>query len=145
MSEDTQRLVAALVDGWTVDPGDNREGFLRLKSHLEALGGVRLEFKSRPGISHSLRAAHERQAARPVFTLVDVIDDDQDNRWLSVCFYAEMIDDPEDLGDHVPEGLMGEDAVCFDVDAWDEALLAYIEARMDEAHAHAAGHAAGEA
>lgn len=37
-------------------------------------------------------------------------------------------------GDFLPEGLLAEDALCFDLNAYDEALLAYVESRMDEAH-----------
>ena len=68
--------------------------------------------------------------------MVDVIEDDP--RWLSICFYGEMIADPEEKGDFVPEGLIGEDAVCFDLEQRDEALIRYIETRMDEAYRNAA-------
>jgi hypothetical protein len=69
--------------------------------------------------------------------MVDVIEDDP--RWLSVCFYGEMITDPEEKGDFVPEGLLGEDAVCFDVEERDEKLITYIETRLDEACQSASG------
>ena len=68
--------------------------------------------------------------------MVDVIEDDP--RWLSICFYGEMIDDQEEKGDFVPEGLLGEDAVCFDLERRDEKLIRYIEARIDEACRNAA-------
>ena len=45
--------------------------------------------------------------------MVDIIDDDPADRWLSVCFYDELVDDPKGLGDEVPGGLLGEDAKCF--------------------------------
>jgi hypothetical protein len=64
--------------------------------------------------------------------MVDVIEDNP--RWLSVCFYDEMITDPEEKGDFVPEGLLGEDAVCFDIEELDEELIRYIEIRLDEAY-----------
>lgn len=69
--------------------------------------------------------------------MVDVIDDDPANRWLSVCFYGEMISDPDENGDFVPEGLLGEDALCFDIDAWEDDLLVYVEKRLDEAYSAA--------
>jgi hypothetical protein len=74
---------------------------------------------------------HVNQKSRELFVMVDVIDDSP--RWLSICFYGEMIADPEEKGDFVPEGLLGEDAVCFDLEEHDGALMRYIEARMDEA------------
>jgi hypothetical protein len=49
-----------------------------------------------------------------------------------------MITDQEEKGDFVPGGLLGEDAVCFDLERRDEALIRYIETRMDEACRNAA-------
>jgi len=69
--------------------------------------------------------------------MVDVIE--VDPRWLSVCFYGEMITDPEEAGDYVPEGLLGEDAVCFDIETHDADRLAYVTARIDEAYRAATG------
>jgi hypothetical protein len=37
----------------------------------------------------------------------------------------------------VPEGLLGEDAVCFDLEEFDEAAIKYVEARLDEAYTSA--------
>lgn len=65
--------------------------------------------------------------------MVDVIDDDPADRWLSVCFYKELVDDPEQLGDEVPGGLLGEDARCFDLSQPDEDMVRYIEQRLSEA------------
>ncbi|MDL2328180.1 hypothetical protein LJC71_00305 [Desulfosarcina sp. OttesenSCG-928-A07] len=94
-------------------------------------GDVTLDFKERPGVSYSLRARHINQKNRTLFVLVDVIDDDPDNRWLSVCFYEDMITDPESRGDLVPGGLLGEDGYCFDMD--DPGSASYIEARIRQA------------
>jgi len=66
--------------------------------------------------------------------MVDVIDDDPTDRWISVCFYGAMITDPEEKGNFVPEGLLGEDAHCFDIEEPNEKDLAYVEARLDEAY-----------
>ena len=44
-----------------------------------------------------------------------------------------MIKDPGEKGDFVPEGLLGEDAICFDIEERDEELIRYIEIRLDEA------------
>jgi len=49
-----------------------------------------------------------------------------------------MIADPEEKADFVPEGLLGEDAMCFDLAEWDDDFIQYIEARMDEACQNAA-------
>jgi hypothetical protein len=44
-----------------------------------------------------------------------------------------MIKDPGEKGAFVPEGLLGEDAVCFDIEERNEELIRYIEFRLDEA------------
>ena len=65
---------------------------------------------------------------------VDILDAKKD-------FFKALrgITDPEEKGDFVPEGLLGEDAVCFDIEEWDEELIRYIEVRLDEACRNASG------
>jgi len=65
------------------------------------------------------------------------VDDDPENRWLSVCFYADTVTDPESLGNLVPEGIMGENGYCFDVFEEDSSLFEYLEERIREACKHA--------
>ncbi len=125
------------IEAWTDTAEENKKAFVRLKSYLEGKADSRLEFLPRPGVTYSLRAAHDNQKDRSLFVMVDVIEDQP--RWLSVCFYGDMVTDPEERGDFVPEGLLGEDAVCLDIDAYDEINLTYIEARIDEAHAASSG------
>ncbi len=102
--------------GWSEDENEVKPLFQSLYSFLRSLDGVELEYKSRPGVSHSLRALYPERADRPLFVLVDIIDDAPEARWLSICFYADLVTDPLELGDVVPGGLAGEDARCFDVD-----------------------------
>jgi hypothetical protein len=136
MSESMQAL-NEFVDAWSDTQEKTKAAFVRLKSYLEAKPGVLLDFIPREGVTYSLRAVHENQKNRKLFVMVDVIEDDP--RWLSVCFYGEMIKDPDEKGDYVPEGLLGEDAVCFDIEAFDETDLKYVESRLDEAHESGAG------
>ncbi len=131
MGESMQDL-AAFIDRWTDTDEQNKKAFVRLKTYLEAKADVQLDFIARPGVTYSLRAAHKNQKRRALFVMVDVIEDDP--RWLSVCFYGEMITDAQEKGDYVPGGLLGEDAVCFDVEAYDEGELGYIQTRLDQAH-----------
>lgn len=135
MSDNLKEL-DAFINTWPDSPDQNKQTFIRLKNFLAALPGVIFEFVPRPGLTYSLRAKHENQTAKPLFAMADVIEDDP--RWLSVCFYGELITDPDESGDYVPEGLLGEDAVCFDLEEFDEAAVAYVEARLAEAHASAA-------
>jgi hypothetical protein len=145
MSE-SNRSIDEFLAQWTVDDGGVKDAFLRIKAHLDGLTGTTIEIKDRPGVSWSIRAGHPALAAKPLYAMVDVVDDDPDDRWLSVCFYAAMVADPDELGDFVPAGLLGEDAVCFDVDAEviaddddREKLLAYVCSRLSEAHTAASG------
>ncbi|WP_419655403.1 hypothetical protein Dvar_44870 [Desulfosarcina variabilis str. Montpellier] len=125
-----QELDDFLAD-WEDTEEKNKAVFERLKTFLEKKEGVTLNFNPRPGLTYSLRATHVNQKEKSLFAMVDVIEDTP--RWLSVCFYGAMITDPEENGDFVPEGLLGEDAVCFDIETWEDGLIAYVESRLEEA------------
>ena len=136
MKKETEQELNTFIEEWKETPERNREIFLRFKDYLSKKEDVTLDFQPRPGITYSLRAVHENQKEKELFVMVDVIEDEP--RWLSVCFYAKMITDPEEKGDFVQEGLLGEDAMCFDLEKWDDAFIQYIEARLDEACQNAA-------
>ncbi|MFW5488942.1 MAG: hypothetical protein ACNI3A_11110 [Desulfovibrio sp.] len=109
--------------------------FEKLGNLLAGLDGTALNFVARPGVTYSLRGKHANQTDKELFVMVDVIED-PDERWLSVCFYEAMISDPDEMGEYAPGGLMGEDAVCFDLDPdADEKLVSYVGDRIREAHA----------
>jgi hypothetical protein len=133
MTTEPQDDINAFLNDWGETDTRCKTAFIRLQEHLAGLGGVRFEWHPRPGVTYSLRAAHVGQAKRPLFAMVDVIDDDPSARWLSACFYGELITDPEERGDFVPGGLLGEDAVCFDIDEYDQDLVDYVQARLSEA------------
>lgn len=130
------RELDEFINQWCETPNNIRECFLHLIRHLESKEPVAFEFIPRQGLTYSLRASRPNPQSPALFALIDVIEDDP--RWLSVCFFAEMISDPEEKGDMVPEGLLGSDAHCFDLDEYDEAEVAYMAARLDEAFAGAA-------
>jgi hypothetical protein len=69
--------------------------------------------------------------------MIDVIEDQP--RWLSICFFSDMVHDPEEKGAFVPGGLLGEDALCFDLETYSEEEIRYVEARIGEAYCAAAG------
>ncbi len=127
----------AFLAAWEDCPA--KAAFGRVRAALESLPGVVVSAKVRPGVSASLRGSHPAQCGRELFVLIDIIDDDPELRWLSVCFYADLVTDPEERGDLVPNGLMGEDARCFDLDGEDDEAVAYVEARVREAGRRAAG------
>ena len=124
--------ISGLLDGWTKDGNGMKKAFTEIAAHLESLGGLVYSFKSRPGISHSLRANVDNSEEK-ILTLLDVIDDDPENRWISICFYAETITDPDEEGDLIPGGLLGEDGYCFDLFENDDSV-SYIKDRITEAH-----------
>ncbi len=127
-----------MLESWETDPHGMKTTFIRLKNNLAKKKNAVLSFNSRPGITYSLRATVKDSDVtdKPLFVMVDIIDDDPANRWLSICFFRDMITDKDEFGDFVPGGLLGEDAHCFDYDNQDEILLSYIEQRIDEAHAY---------
>ena len=132
--------INAFFASWQEDEPGLKKAALACWELLASLPDTSVEFKARPGVSYSLRACHKKQASRPLFALVDIIDDDEEQRWLSVCFYDDLVTDPRKLGDQVPGGLMGEDARCFDLDdpKAPASALNYVLTRLKEAHAAAA-------
>jgi hypothetical protein len=130
MREAAQQI-EAFIESWTETPEQNKKAFVRLKDYLASNPSVSLDFIPREGLTYSLRATHENQKNKPLFVMVDVIEDTP--RWLSVCFYNEQVADPDENGDFVPDGLLGEDALCFDLEEYSEESIRYVEARIDEA------------
>lgn len=122
--------IEAFLTAWQDDSEAAKQGFVRLKNLLTAQDGVNLEFHPRPGLTYSLRATHPHHS-RALLAMIDVIEDQP--RWLSVCFFGDMIEDPEERGAFVPGGLLGEDALCFDLETCTEDELVYVEARIIEA------------
>ena len=135
---DNQAELDQLVENWTDSPSKTRETFIAFLEYLGKKEKVVLSFVARPGITYSLRAKHADQKNKDLYAMVDVIDDDPTERWLSVCFYGDFITDPDENGDFVPEGLLGEDACCFDIDEADDELVAYVRNRLEEAYGNAA-------
>lgn len=125
-------------------PQDQPGLFNTLRTLKQAAGTLEKsswEMVSRPGVSISLRFSLQpvpAGRARPVFHLIDVAEFDG-RLFLSVCFYADEMEDPGELGNLVPNGLFGEDGYCFDVDQDNPEYLDYILDRQIEAHQAAGG------
>lgn len=138
-SEQTAADLQAFLKDWTAQGGGAaRKALQMILTRIDFLGDTDIQFLARPGISHSLRLRRLDQSARPLFLLLDVVGEKSAERWLSVCFYADTVSDPQELGDFVPGGLLGEDGLCFDVDGKDAELLEYVARRVEEAHLVAA-------
>ncbi|MCF8143352.1 MAG: hypothetical protein K9N21_05475 [Deltaproteobacteria bacterium] len=134
--------MAGLLDTWTADPGNVKAAFIQLRDSLSKREKAIFYFKSRAGISHSFRAYVPKggETADRLFVMVDIVDDDPENRWLSVCFYGDMITDPDETGDLVPGGLLGEDGYCFDLYEYDGEMISYLKERIEEAHRNSLAH-----
>ena len=130
------RDVERFLDGWEDSAREVKKSFVLLKNYVADKTDLTFNFKARPGVSYSLRVKHRLQKSRELFVIMDVIDEPE-NRWLSICFYPDMITDPDDKGVLIPLGLLGEDGYCFDFEEWDEEYLQYLLARIDEAHENA--------
>ncbi|WP_022664848.1 hypothetical protein [Desulfospira joergensenii] len=129
--------IEEFASAWEDNDSQTQKAFTELLEHLKTLEITDLEFNARPGVSYSLRPRRRDQKSRSLFAMVDVIDDDPDERWLSVCFYGEMITDPDEMGDLIPEGLLGEDGYCFDLYEYDKDEIEYLKQRLSQAHGNA--------
>ena len=127
-----------LLEDWKDGLQKIKSVFLDIKDTLLKKDDTILNFKSRPGVSYSLRASlnHRDNQKKRLYALVDIIDDDPQNRWLSICFYTEMITDPKELGNMVPEGILGVDGYCFDLFEFDQHLISYIKQKIDQAYTY---------
>ncbi|MFT5697195.1 MAG: hypothetical protein ACI8ZB_000043 [Desulforhopalus sp.] len=125
--------IESFIESWTGDDEPMRHWFQVIYQELKGLADVELQFIARAGVSYSIRPKHNNQQDRDLFAIVDVIDDDPSERWLSVCFYEDMITDPEERGELIPGGLAGSDGYCFDMCDNDEVLAKYLLARIAEA------------
>ncbi len=129
----TSQELGGFVESWEESAEGNKKAFERLHKHLRTMEQAALQFFPRPGVTYSLRGVLASDPDNTLFVMVDVIEDSP--RWLSVCFYGALISDPEEKGAFVPGGLLGEDAVCFDLEEYNEQDLAYVEQRITEAYA----------
>ena len=132
--EDFKNL-SGILDKWTRDEMNMKDAFLRLANRFSEKNLAVLSVVPRPGISYSLRVRAKAEAEEgTLITMIDIVDDDPDNRWLSVCFYGDYVTDPEEEGDLVPGGLLGEDGYCFDLYENNQNTITYLEQRIDEAY-----------
>lgn len=140
MTEQTETLgeIEEFIGQWSGSSSPMRDCFQQLFRLVQGLEGVILAFIARPGVSYSFRPKHQHQRNREMFAIIDVIDDTPDERWLSVCFYGDMVTDPEERGEVIPGGLAGSDGYCFDMYESDETFTAYLQERLVEAWRHAA-------
>ena len=141
VDENEFREMSGFLEAWKNDPQNMKQTFLKVIDKLRTTEGTSLNFISRPGVSYSLRASlkNRHETNQSLFALVDIIDDDPDNRWLSICFYKEMVTDPDELGNLVQQGILGEDGYCFDLYKDDPSLASYVERRIEEVHMHTLG------
>lgn len=128
---DITTTVREFLGNWSTDRNGVKAGCEALLSCMASLRGMTLACVHRPGISLSVRLLPAGNEAK-ICALLDIIDDDPEARWLSVCFDASLITDSQGRGDFVPQGLQGADACCFDYDEDDQDYLAYLKEKFTE-------------
>lgn len=135
LNQEDFKNLSDILDKWTRDEMNIKDAFLGLANRFSEKNQAVLSVVPRPGISYSLRARTKAEVDEgALITMIDIVDDDPDNRWLSVCFYGDCVTDPEEEGDLVPGGLLGEDGYCFDLYENDPNAVTYLEQRIDEAY-----------
>ena len=120
------------ISEWTYGSTQMKDLFIDFKILLESLEGTKIDFIARPGVTYSMRGVKITQSRWPLYTMIDVIDDDPAKRWLSVCFFGDNVTDPAGFGDLVPGGLLGEDGYCFDAE--DFGMKDYLIEKIMEAY-----------
>ncbi len=130
--KNSEKEIASFIADWPNSSPECRAAFVELMACMLSLDGTAVEFHARPSVTYSLRAVHPNQT-RPLYAMVDVIDDEP--RWLSVCFYGEMVTDPDEWGEPVPGGLLGEDGLCFAAEEITENVVNYLKERISQAYA----------
>lgn len=133
--------LASVFENWPAGQQELVALMKELKGQALARPGAAWELVSRPGVSHSLRFTLQG-SSRPVVMLLDAAYLAADMLTISVCFYADMVDDPEEMGEEIPGGLLGQDGYCFDADEEDPGAVDYLKARVDAAFGAAAREAA---
>lgn len=130
---DSLSEIDSFLESWQGENEPMCQWYSSLYQELLKVPEVQLEFMARPGVSYSIRPKLSSQKERGLFAIVDVIDDDPAERWLSVCFYEDMITDPQERGELIPGGLAGGDGYCFDMFDDDAEAGEYLLARLREA------------
>jgi len=130
--------LTGFIEKWEKDASCVKDVFLQLQAKLQAKENTLLTFTARPGVSYSLRASKRVGGDQDprLYALIDVIDDDPENRWLSVCFYHGTVSDPDQRGNLIPQGILGDDGYCFDVIEKDDRLTLFLRQKIDEALAN---------
>lgn len=123
--------IETFISQWPQSSDGCRTVFRTLFDFLAGLDSTEIEFHARPGLTYSLRGVPADDSDFPLFVMIDVIEDQP--RWLSICFYQQMVTDPEGRGDSIPGGLLGEDGLCFDVESEDAVMIEYLLKRITEA------------
>ena len=132
---DDFKNLSDVMDKWTHDETNVKDAFFRLANRFSKKDQAVLSFVPRPGISYSFRAGiRAKDGVMTLVTLIDIVDDDPDNKWLSVCFYDDCVTDPAEEGNMVPKGVLGVDGYCFDLYENDPNTVTYLEQRIDEAY-----------
>ena len=141
MDPEQHDALTAFTEGWVTDGSLVKDAFVQLRAKLETKEETVLTFKARPGVSYSLRAGRllDGDPHPRLYALIDVVDDDPESRWLSVCFYDGTVSDPDQLGNLIPQGILGDDGYCFDVNEKDETLSLFLKQKIDEAFINVQG------
>lgn len=121
--------IDAFLQNWGEDSQEVRELFHRLYSLLRDCPLLTLRWKAEPGVVYSLRGALKEARTDDLsgdIVRIDVVDDDPEERWLSIRLTAALGDAPGETWETLPGALSGRAAFCLDVDECDDETTATL-------------------
>lgn len=110
---------------WGEDSLEVKELFTRLYGLLRQCPALTLSWNARPEVVYALRATLKEAKSADIsgdIARMDIIDDDPEERWLSIRLNAALAGRCRKDWEVLPGGLSGHDALCIDVDEQEEGI-----------------------
>jgi hypothetical protein len=129
------REIDEFIKSWVIDITD--EDRAEVKNIFIALyqcfkdSNLPMKWLARPGSCYSLCVSEQNSTS--AFARLDVVDDDPEERWLSLCIKKALADDPANYGEVVPKILDEQDALCFAIDESNENIKVYLQTLLKKA------------
>ena len=135
VNEQSERDFHQFLTAWKEHAPDLRALFVEIVRRLETVSGMMLDFHAHDHAGNSLRALLPG-LHRPLVALLEISDETDSPDSFAIRFYEDTLDDPRELGDWIPRGLLGEDARSFSIGRNQPALADYVLAQLSSMLSH---------